>query len=359
MFYIFKFFWKKRKLLRLPKGLSLFGEYCMQLLVHVLNNGFEKINNKISNLTNTLVQYRDKQIELEKHEILNDNDYPKLSSRHRIFIILLLLLILSEGFLNYMTTLIVIPVEEEASIFLKTLFNIGRIVIALVVTVGGIIAVDFVLEEILPHKKIETYVINESNQKTDKKKSFSLGHLILGLLLLTGIEFAIYHFGLKRAKDFEGGATGDTTEALIILSMIIPIIAGVVWWDIQQYRHALTNRKKLEAFKIRIKKIIEEKNQMLIRKDTFFIDECNAFYTSYTRFKIDKEFYNHNKQLENEDMSKHFCHSPETFSDKAKIEVSRRITETEEKSKIFDDTLKNPGNKINQNSILDNENKKD
>ncbi len=359
MFYIFKFFWKKRKLLRLPKGLSLFGEYCMQLLVHVLNRGFEKINNKISNLTNNLIQFRDKQIELEKHEILNDNDYPKLNSRYKIFVILLFLLILSEGFLNYMTTLIVIPVEEDASSFLKMLFNIGRIVVALVVTVGGIVAVDFVLEEVLPHKKIETYIINENNQKSDKKKSFSLGHLILGLLLLAGIEFAIYHFGLKRAKDFEGGATGDTTEALIILSMIIPIIAGVIWWDIQQYRHALTNRKKLEKLKSRIKRVIEDKNQMLIRKDTFFIDECNAFYTSYTRFKIDKEFYNHNKQLENEDMSKHYCFTPESFSNKAKLEVSRRITETEEKSKIFDDTLKNPGNKINQNSILDNENKKD
>src|SRR5947208_2603121 len=106
MFYIFKFFRKKRKLLRLPNGLSLYGEYCMQLLVHVLNRGFESSNNKIAKLTNNLVHFRAKQIELEKHEILNDNDFPKLNSRFKIFLWLLFLLILSECFLNYLTTLI-------------------------------------------------------------------------------------------------------------------------------------------------------------------------------------------------------------------------------------------------------------
>lgn len=354
MFYIFKFFWKKGKLLRLPNGLSLFGEYCMQLLVHVLNRGFESINNRIAKLTNTLVHFRDKQIELEKHEILNDNDYPKLNSRYNIFIFLLALLILSECFLNYLTTLIVIPVEEDTSSFLKIVFNVARAAVALVATIGGIVAVDFVLEQVLPHRKIETYTINKSGTPRENKRTFSLGHLIVGLLLLVGIEFAIYHFGLKRAKDFEG-QVGDSTEALIILSMIIPIIAGVIWWDMQQYRHALTNRKKLEKIKLKIKKIIEGKNQMNVKKDTFFIDECNAFYTTYTRFKIDKEYYNHKKQQPNEDMSNHFCRSQETFCEKAKIEVSRRISESEEKSKLFDDAIKSPGNKLNQSNILEHE----
>ena len=36
---------------------------------------------------------------------------------------------------------------------------------------------------------------------------------------------------------------------------------------------------------------------MNVKKDTFFIDECNAFYTSYTRFKIDKEYYNHKYRI--------------------------------------------------------------
>jgi len=354
MFYIFKFFRKKFKLIRLPNGLSLFGEYCMQLLVHVLNNGFERINNMISKLTNSFIQLRDKQIELEKHEILNDNDYPKLNSRYKISIFLLILLILSEGFLNYLTTLIVIPIEEDTSLFLQIVFNFARIAVALVATIGGVIAVDFVLEQILPHNKIDTYFVNENMTKIPQKKIFSIGHLMVGLLLLISIEFAIYHFGLKRAKDFEGGATGnDSAQALIALSLIIPIIAGVVWWDIQQYRHALINRKKLENLKIKIKKIIEANNQMTIRKDTFFIDECNAFYTTYTRFKIDKEFYNYKKALDNEDMSNHFCFSPDTFSSKAKVEVLRRITETDEKSKIFDNIYQGPGNKLNQNNILD------
>lgn len=354
MFYIFKFFWKKRKLLKLPNGLSLFGEYCMQLLVHVLNRGFESIQNKISKLTNTLVHYRDKQIELEKHEILNDNDYPKLNSRYKIFLFLLILLVLSECFLNYLTTLIVIPIEDDTSMFLKIVFNIARASVALVATIGGVVAVDFLLEQILPHREIETYTINQQENKKEIKRKFSLGHLLVGLLLLIGIEFAIYHFGLKRAKDFEG-QVGDSTEALIILSMIIPIIAGVIWWDMQQFRHALLNRKNLEQLKLKIKNIIEVKNQMILKKDTFFIDECNAFYTTYTRFKIDKEYYNYKNQIENENMGLHYCYTQETFCEKARLETSRRISETIEKSKLFDEAIKSPGNKLNQNNILNNE----
>jgi len=328
----------------------------MQLLVHVLNKGFEKINNSISKLTTSLIQFRDKQIELEKHEILNDNDYPKLNSRYQIFVFLLVLLILSEGFLNYLTTLIVIPIEEDTSSFLVIVFNIARIAVALVATIGGIISVDFILEEILPPRKIETYSISRVENSKESRKIFSIGHLLVGIFLLVGIELAIYQFGLKRARDFEGGVqVGGSTEALIILSMIIPLIAGVLWWDIQQYRHALLNRKKLERLKLRIQNVIENKNQMIIRKDTFFIDECNAFYTTYTRFKINKEYYNFKHELQNEDMTNHYCWNSEKFSDKAKIEISRKVTESEVKIKIFDDELIKPGNKLNQQSILENE----
>ncbi len=355
MFYIFRFFRKKRKLLRLPNGLTLYGEYCMQLLVHILNRGLESINNSIARLTNTLVHLRDKQIELEKHEILNDNDYPKLNSRYKLFIMLLILFILSEGFLNYLTTLIVIPIEEDTSTFLRVIFQIARGVLALVVTIGGIVAVDFVLEQILPKSKIETYIISKEEAKENKKR-FQFEKLLLGLILLTGIELAIYFFGLKRAQDFEG-QVGDSTEALIILSMIIPLIAGVLAWDIQQYGHALRNRKKLEKLKSKIKRVVEDKNQMNVKKDTFFVDECNAFYTTFTRFKIDKEYYNmrHSPVIPNEDISKHFCNNPETFAAHAKLEVSRKISESEEKNKLFNDTIKSAGNKLNQDNLLEHE----
>jgi hypothetical protein len=63
--------------------------------------------------------------------------------------------------------------------------------------------------------------------------------------------------------------------------------------------------------------------------------------------------------LTNEDMNNHFCKSPETFCNHAKIEVSRKISEIEEKNKLFDDATKGPGNKLNQTNILEHEIKKE
>ena len=153
---------------------------------------------------------------VNKNDLLSDNDFYSARRKVRIGTFLVTGILVTEGLLNYFSTLVFISGEDFGIAMLRWL-------IAIVLTLGAIASAERFMEAILPIKK--------HGSTTSRPRSILM--VVLWSVLFVGVEIAIAGVSEARARDIEGGRTGGLLYfGFIILSMTLPLIAGGISWDL-------------------------------------------------------------------------------------------------------------------------------
>ncbi|MBN1182383.1 MAG: hypothetical protein JXB49_08865 [Bacteroidales bacterium] len=251
-----------------------------------------------------------KKLEVEKENLLSQKDlvldnpllgpseFHSISKKIKLDEILFYFICVSEIFLNYISTLIFIPGEG-------LLFGALRFCISFVLTGAAIITSEKLIESLFP--------IYE--EKEGHKHNYKM--TIMLIILLMGVEISIIGVASKRAYDIEGNhESGWLYYGFIILSMVLPLIAGAIRWYILKYWDAYKNTLKLYFVENKLTKLEaeictnEEKAQGIYQKNV------NAYFYTFTSFQTCKQNYNVKKGIE-EDISSHFCFDFNSFQKEA------------------------------------------
>ncbi len=248
-------------------------------------------------------------------------------------------IVLAEGFLNYISTLIFMPGEGLAFTFL-------RWGIAIVLTGAGVIIAEKLIESILP-------IIPYKRQPTGKVKNI-IAIILWGFLIIC-IEIAIVGVSEARARDIEGGTGSKILYfGFIILSMVLPLVAGATRWDLMHYIDAYKNTLLKHKIEYRLMKLdlvlkkIDERNALDYKL------QCTKYWDIFIDFRIRKENYNRKKKIE-EDVSNHFCRDYDAFLNEVDLRYDEDIREriiTHMNKIAGGDT--GVGNKLGQQSFQEN-----
>jgi len=342
--YLYYRHWKFRPEFEKDNRIDPFAVYCMDATQDAVKRKGDKIRKYIRNLTDRKKSFIEKRERIPKDMILENDEYYNIRSKIRRLRFILILIFLAESGLNYFTSLIAIPVTDETK---GIAFTLLRIALALVVTAIGIVCADQFFEEILPSKK---YGVKE----VTPPKKFNPMRMLVWLVGLVVIEYMIFHFGLARVNDIEGGAVnGDTAKSLIILSMVIPIVAGGIGWEISNFRDAYRNRRLYDRYTNCINHIDNKLENLRETENGYFQKKTNNYWHTYNRLKNFKEYYNSKKQRENVALLKE--NEFATDYDRVYAESLRRYNKHKEKQDAIERTKINtsettPGKKIGQDS---------
>lgn len=309
--YIFNRFFnpKYRLALKDLNGKSIYADYCINKVENRAGSSGAKIRKKITKLIEKRNRYEGQLEQVEKHTILENDKYHSLRKKIRLQQFLFWILVIAEFGLNYFTTLIFL--NSPGALFL-----IIRIAIAVAATAVGIITTEKLLEELLPKKRYKEI------EDADEPKKRSILTLLMWLLLLIGFEVSIYYFGLIRGHDFESGSVGgDISKALVLISMLIPLVAGGIYWDILNYTDVYRNRRKFDKLNFRINRINKKQAILVEKENTCFQRISNYYWDCLCFFNNHKNLYNRRKKIEFEDLENHrFASDIDSF----KIEAQKR-----------------------------------
>lgn len=273
-----------RLALRDLDGKSIYAGYCMDTVESRTGKKGSKIREYIKALNEKKKNYKNKLAEVLKHPILENDLYYGLRKKIKMQQFLFWILVFAEFGLNYFTTLIFLNSKG-------LMFFIIRIVIALTVTTFAIISTEKFLEEAIPKR--------EAHKR-------SIPTMLLWFILLVGVEIAIYYFGLVRGQDFESGTVGnDIAKALVLISMLIPIVAGGVRWDLLNYMDVYKNRGEHDTLVQKINAIDTKLEILQERENTYFQKECGSYWHTLSVFCTHKNSYNTKKGLEHRTLDDH------------------------------------------------------
>ena len=289
--------------LRNPSGLKRFAERCISALIDSVKRKATSLRQRMQEMERTLNATKAYLDGVVRTDLLSDNDYFGVRRKVRIGTFLVAGIFLTEGLLNYFSTLVFISGEDFGIALLRWL-------IAIVLTIGAIAAAERFMEAILP--------IRKHNEQTPKTRSILM--VVIWSVLFVGVEVAIAGVSEARARDIEGGHTGGLLYfGFIILSMTLPLIAGGISWDMlhvydsYKYTRKYNNARRLWDTLDRKIKIVMQ------RLEDHHSLTLNKYWDRLNDFRSYKE--NHNLRrgtIENTDG--HFCTEFESF----KIEADRR-----------------------------------
>ena len=298
------------------EGLQKFAELCLQSLIERALKKFATLKEKNEKLRTEQSNLTSRKNEISKEPLLDNDEYFTIRNRLRSDAFIMYSIVIAELFLNYISTLIFIPGEEP-------IFTLLRWFLAIVLTGSAIIASEKLIESVLPVKK---YRKEESPQKV------SIPVVVLWAVILIGVEIAIIGVAEARARDIEGGKTdGMLYYGFIILSMLLPIIAGAVRWYRMRFLDAYKNTDEYKHIEARLNNIDQTIKQNKEREYLYYQRQLIGYYALFYQFRTCKENYNNRKGIE-EDISNHFCRKFETFQQKADERYLTHLPERQAKA---------------------------
>lgn len=293
--YIYWRYLKYPKYFLNPKGIAAFGQRCFDSLVREILKVTKSVTEKRQELTARKEKLKHQEKKLRKSAIMEEDDFHNVKLRIRIAWAVIIVLVLAEIGLNYFTTLIIFG-SDNAGLF----WALIRWAVAITITAVAVVSTERFLEEALPK---ERYKIAETRKRNIVTMTF------WGLLLIFCLS-VIYFLGLVRAHDVEGGkaiaesgVANDVVIGMIILSMVLPVVIGGIFWDMEKYRGAYTNYKKCEKIQSELSKIEILSDLLAVRSNQTFLQVSAGWWDTFNVFKVYKENYNYKNQIE-EDITK-------------------------------------------------------
>jgi hypothetical protein len=237
---------------------------------------------------------------VRREDLLSDNDFFSARRKVRIGMFLVSGILLTEGLLNYFSTLVFIAGEDLGIALLRWL-------IAIVLTLGAIATAERFMESILPIKKASD----------TKMKPRSVVMIVVWSVLFVGVEIAIAGVSEARARDIEGGHTGGLLYfGFIILSMTLPLIAGGITWDLMHVYDAYKYTRKFNAAQTTWDTVDRQIKIVMQRLEDYYNVRLNQTWHKYNDFRSFKENYNLQRGM-NESLDGHFASEFESFKKEA------------------------------------------
>ncbi len=313
-------------------GLKAFAERCMNALISSTANKLQSNRQKRQRLL-VEKQNRDARAkEIASSPMLNNDEYFSVKRKIYVDTFISIAIVFAEIFLNYVSTLIFIPGEEP-------LLALIRWTVAIVVTGSAILVADKLLEA--------TIVEQRYKAQPPPNRSYLMIAILFVFLVL--VEIAIFGISAARAADIEGQTRNVMLYyGFIVLSMVLPLIAGWAVWDKNRYIDAYKNTKEHRKILRRITEIDATLQTMREHESLFYKAERTGYWDTFVTFQTYKEVYNRKRDFQ-ENLSTHYSRSHDAFEDEADKRYESDIHEhTAERLLKLERTDTGVGSKVGQ-----------
>lgn len=194
--------------------------------------------------------------------------------------------------------------DESISSFLQWMVSV---VLAIVLTGGGLIVAERLIEVILPNR----------NRPNDDMDDIGASVAILWAVLLFGIELAVMGITEVRASSL---STAHGSAVLyfgfIALSMMLPVIAGAIRWDAMRYIDRFKTTRAHREIDSRLAQIDSILRQNEEYESNFYKMKSIEYWDLLNEFRTMKDLYNEKHGMV-EQIGSHFSQSYDTFQREA------------------------------------------
>ncbi len=262
--------------LKNPNGLKRFAERCLSELIDKVKHKSSSLRQSIQDMERKLNATRAYLNGVHREDLLSDNEFFSARRKVRIGTFLVTGILLTEGLLNYFSTLVFISGDDLGIAMLRWL-------IAIVLTLGAIASAERFMEAVLP--------IRKHAQSGSRPRSILM--VVIWSVLFLGVEIAIVGVSEARARDIEGGHTGGLLYyGFIVLSMTLPLIAGGISWDLLHVYDSYKYTRKYNIAK-KISDTTERQIKIVMQRlEDFYNIRLNQTWHLLNDFRSYKENYN-------------------------------------------------------------------
>ncbi len=328
--------------LRSEHGIKKFAEASMgQLILKVTKKSafFREMN---ENMLVEKANLRVRQDELTAQSLLGPGEF--FSVRRRVWAGSMLLtgVIGASFFLYHISVMAFVGPETGLSSFIRWLLSA---ILALVLTGGGLIVVERLLESLIP-------IGPEDEDAAVRRRAKG----ILWAFLLIGIELSILGIISVRAAEF--GSVSDNRllyYGFVALSLFLPLIAGTIRWDSMQYVDKYKTTRAHRQIDSRLAQIDSILRQNEEYESNFYKMRSIVCWDQLNDFKTYKDIYNERNGIV-ESLVGHFAQSYDTFQAEAQKRYESDIRDITVKSmrKLDSKDIRPAGSKLGQASRLHN-----
>ncbi len=287
-------------------GITAIGNvYHNSLVITAVKNG-ERVRRSLIRTNERQKSNEEAILKLEKSPMLENDKFYSVHRNMRWQSFLFYILLISEIGLNIFTARIIIPAYDLRGL----VWDLIRFAIAIAVTVTATWACDKFLDVVLGKR--------EAHNKVMK--------VAIYLMIFIFAEVVIAYFGLVRAKDLEGNNENVTT-AMTILAMIVPVVAGAIWWNIHEVLDEYENRMKYDRMLMRRAALAALIKDLKESELIHFKELSNRYWYTFTSVRTYKENFNTRKNIV-EQVTEEHLKDFDRFNQAAFVRYNNRVSPT-------------------------------
>lgn len=290
--------------LRSQHGIKKFAEMAMGQLIRKVTKKSAFYREMNENLLVEKANLRMRAEELYEQPMLNAGEF--FSVRRRLwansFIVAAVIATSIFIILLSVSTLLI----GEASVSRFAHWSVST-VLAIVLTGGGLIIAERLIESILPRRR----------PSRDDLDDLGSSVTILWATLLIGIELAIFGITDVRGSSLAASnGSGFIHFGFVVLAMLLPIVAGAIRWDAMRYidRYKTTRaHRDIDSRLAQIDSILRQNEEY---ESNFYKMKSIEYWDLLNEFRTLKDLYNE-KHAMTEKIGEHFSRSYDAFQREA------------------------------------------
>jgi hypothetical protein len=320
-------------------GIKKFAERMMGEFTRKVTKESANYREMNENLLVEKSNLRLRQNELEGNDALGSSDFFSVRRRIRADTLIVAVFVIASIFMNIISVTAIIEGDTALYSFMRWF---GAATLALVLTGGGLIVTERLLESIFP----------QHTEKTEHVSSPSTPMTVLWGTLLVGILIATYGFSGVRASQFASGQGSDALYlGFVVLALLLPILAGAVRYDALRYIDVYKTTQSLREIESRLAQIDSILRQNGEHESNFYKIHSIKYWDQINDFKAQKDNYNQESGLV-ESLQGHFARSYDAFQSEAAKRYEADIRDVTSRSmRHFDSPgSEGTGRKIGQQS---------
>ena len=290
--------------LRSDHGIKKFAEMAMGQLIRKVTKKSAFYREMNENLLVEKANLRMRAEELYEQPMLNAGEF--FSVRRRLWAnnFIVGAAILASVFIIFISVSAFLGADPDVSGFLQ--WSVAA-VLAIVLTGGGLIVTERLVESFLPSRG----PANDRYDHYGKEVSF------LWIILLIGIELGILGITEVRAEQLgTRQASGILYFGFIALSMLLPIIAGTIRWDAMRYIDRFKTTRAHREIDSRLAQIDSILRQNEEYESNFYKIRSIEHWDLLNEFRTYKDLYNEKHDMV-EQLGGHFAQSYDNFQREA------------------------------------------
>jgi len=239
---------------------------------------------------------------VQPEKLVDDNEYFGIRVKIRTGTFFIIGIFITESLLGYYSTLVLISGDDFGIALLRWLIAIG-------LTFGAISTSEKLIEAFLPHRF----------HKASPSSPRSIPVIIIWSVMLIGVQLAIVGVAEARVRDIEGGHAGSIIYyGFIALSMVLPLIAGAIGWEIAGFYDAYKQTGKYRKAQKKMEELTHHIERNIQREEDVYNVSLSTYWDVFNDFRSYKENYNLKKGLK-EELNDRFCYDFEEFKHTATL----------------------------------------